>query len=346
MHILVIGGTRFVGPAVVTHLSKMGHEVTVFHRGRTETNLPPAVRHVHGNRKELSSFRAQFRHLAPDVVLDMFPFLEQDARAVMDALRGIVQRVVAISSQDVYRAWGKLHGLETGAIEPVPFAEDAPLRQALYPYRGKIKGLESYDKILVERVVMGDAQLSGTILRLPMLYGPRDPQHRLFVYLKRMDDKRPAILLEEGLADWRWSRGYVENVAWAIAQAVVDERAAGCIYNVAEPEALSMAEWIGAIGRVAGWKGGIVVVPRDCLPAHWRANINTKQHMVADTSRIRRELGYSELVPRDEALRRTIAWEREHPPAEIDNGLFDYATEDALLADLEQRKKEEHSGKD
>ena len=40
MHILVIGGTNFMGPLVVRSLSEQGHEVTVFHRGQTQTDLP------------------------------------------------------------------------------------------------------------------------------------------------------------------------------------------------------------------------------------------------------------------------------------------------------------------
>jgi nucleoside-diphosphate-sugar epimerase len=133
-----------------------------------------------------------------------------------------------------------------------------------------------------------------------------------------MDDGRPAILLGEGLAHWRWRRGYVENVAFAIALAVADERAAGRIYNIGEDEALSMVEWVEEIGRVAGWKGEVVVMPEDRLPDHLRADINTDQHLVADTVRLRRELGCDEPVSREEALRRTIVWERAHPPAEID----------------------------
>jgi len=51
-----------------------------------------------------------------------------------------------------------------------------------------------------------------------------------------------------------------------------------------------------------------------------------------DSSRIRRELGYEERVSLDEALKRTIAWERANPPKEIDPKEFDYAGEDAFLA--------------
>lgn len=182
---------------------------------------------------------------------------------------------------------------------------------------------------------MSDPALPGSILRLPMVYGPRDRQHRLFEYLKRMDDGRPAILLDEGLANWHWTRGYMENIAAAIALVVTNERSTGCIYNVGEAEALTMAEWIRTIGQTAGWNGEVVVVPQRYLPAHLRPEINTDQHLAADTTRIRKELGYNETVPQDEALARTIAWERAHPPDTINPEMFDYAVEDAILSKLE-----------
>jgi nucleoside-diphosphate-sugar epimerase len=45
---------------------------------------------------------------------------------------------------------------------------------------------------------MNQNEFPVTILRLPALYGPGDKRHRLFPYLKRMDDVRPAILVERG----------------------------------------------------------------------------------------------------------------------------------------------------
>src|SRR5205085_5841461 len=141
-------------------------------------------------------------------------------------------------------------------------------------------------------------------------HGPGDPQHRLFPYLKRMDDQRPAILLDEGWARLRPSRGYVEDVAAAIALAIVDDRAAGRVYNVAEPEAFSEAEWVGHIGEAIGWKGQVVIKPSgDSSPGAADA-----LHLSMDSTRIRQELGYREPVPPSEALRRTIEWERLHPP--------------------------------
>ena len=72
--------------------------------------------------------------------------------------------------------------------------------------------------------------------------------------------------------------------------------------------------------------------PDDKTPAHLLLPGNPEQHWVASSRRIREELGYRESVPSAEALRRTIAWERTHPPAPIDTRQFDYAAEDAALA--------------
>ncbi len=340
MRVLILGGTNFIGPDVVRHLVADGHAMTVFHRGKTEADLPPGVAHLHGDRRNLAAFGEEFRRAAPETVLDMRPLGEADARAVVDAFRGIARRVVAISSQDVYRAYDRINRRDPGPPDPIPLTEEAPLREKLFPYRGEAERAEDdpmrwadeYDKILVERVVLGNPDLAGTALRLPAVYGPRDGQRRFFNYLKRMDDGRPAILVPASLAAWRWSRGYVENVAAAIARAVADDRAAGRVYNVAEPDSLPEADLVRLLGRVAGWAGEVVTVEDEALPEGMRTGIDASQELIVDTSRIRTELGYVEAVPREEALERTIAWERAHPPAEVDPAQFDYAAEDEILA--------------
>ncbi len=343
MKILLIGGTNFIGPPVVRHLCAMGHEVTVFHRGKTTAELPPVVNQIVGDRANLPNFKSEFERVSPQVVLDMIPYTEQDALTLMSTFKGIAQRIVAISSIDVYRAYDVLLGKEAEVI-PAPLKEDSPLRQQLYPYRNRFDSdtdfdYENYEKILVEKVVMSDHDLPGTILRLPMVYGVGDFRHRLYAYLKRMDDNRPAIVLEESIARWCGSYGYVENVAYGIALAVIDERACDRIYNIADSLSLTEAERIRNIGRIAGWNGEVVVVPKSQMPAEWKSIGNTEQHWVADTTRIRQELGYSEIVPLQEALLRSIEWQRAHPaekPEKSGGGwlLLDYATEDAILTKL------------
>jgi hypothetical protein len=59
-----------------------------------------------------------------------------------------------------------------------------------------------------------------------------------------------------------------------------------------------------------------------------------EQDLAVDTTRIRTDLGYTEPVPRSEALRRTVAWARANPPTDIPPTPFDYAAEDAVLAGM------------
>lgn len=341
MNILVLGGTGLLGPYVVTRLCEMGHDITIFHTGAHEPDLPSQVRHIHSPsaRIPISAIPSELTDIAPDVVVQMDAEGEKDAQLVVDAFRGVAGRLVSISSQDVYRVYGRLHRLEPGPPDPLPLTEDSPLREKYYPYRqgeprredDPEKFLDDYDKIMVERAIMGEPQLPGTILRLPMIYGPGDRLHRLYKYVKRMQDNRPVILLDEGHAQWRGPRGYVENVAWAITLAVTDDRAKGRIYNVAEVEALSEAAWVKRIAESMGWQGQIVIVPQGKIPVHY----DTAHHWVVDSSRIRRELGYGEVVQPEEALARAIAYELSNPPDEIADSQFDYAKEDIILHELE-----------
>lgn len=350
MRVLVLGGTGFLGPDVVRELVDAGATVTIFHTGRHEASLPPDVAHVHGERDKLADHHGEFLRFPPDVVLDMAPMIEAHAQMTMAAFRGLARRVVAISSADVYRAYGRMHGTEPGPPEPTPLREDAPLREHLYPYRDFPRPMphaEDYDKILIERCVLGDAELPGTVLRLSLVHGPRS--YRYFEYLKRMDDGRSAILLGSSIASWRGTRAYSEDVGRAIALAVLDEHPAGRVYNVGESAGVTEAEWVRQLAAAAGWRGRLVQVPRGSVPEHLRERLpkwmmweekEERQDLVLDTSRLRAELGYAEGVPRDEGLRRTVAWMREHPPQAqhpVIRGGFDYAAEDELLAALAKR---------
>ena len=107
MRILIIGGTRFIGPHIVRSLSNEGHDISLFHRSKSKIDLPNGVKHLLGDRQKLVEFSDQFKDLVPHLVLDMFPVTEQDAKEVVDIFNGVAKRIVAISSQDVYRANGK-----------------------------------------------------------------------------------------------------------------------------------------------------------------------------------------------------------------------------------------------
>jgi nucleoside-diphosphate-sugar epimerase len=311
MRVLIIGGTNFIGPYVVAALDRLGADITVYHRGIHEPDLPSSVRHVHSPRAAVPFLRfpPELTEPAPDVVLHMFPVGQDDARAAVARFAGVVQRLVAISSGDVYLAYGRLLGTEPGPPEPTPLKETAALRERLYPYRDAAAGPADwtyhYEKILVERAVRP--------------------------YTRRMDDVWRAILLGTAQAAWRWTHGYVENVAYAIALTVLNQEAAGRVSNIGESSVPTMAERVRLIGHAAGWDGAIVPLPADRLPRHLRTPYEPEQDLVTDVTRFRTEMDFTDPVTYQEGLSRTIAWERSNPLESGDPGPAEYAAEDTAL---------------
>jgi nucleoside-diphosphate-sugar epimerase len=333
MRVLVIGGTGFIGSHVVRLLFDGGHTVAAFHRPDAHAALPRSVARIHGDRSRLASSRDELLRFAADVVIDMRALNEAGAEMLVEVFEGKVARTIVASSADVYRARDRLCKAQVGPPDPVPLREDAPLRETRFPYRAKAPDKQhrhySYDKILVEEVVK---RLDATVLRLPAVFGPGDHQHRLFEYLQPMLDGRDSIILDEELARWRWTRGYVVNVAHCFAPAISNDRARGRIYNVGD-DALTERAWVESIGRAYGWKGTIVEMPRAKLPPLLADDVNAydlAQDWVTDIERARSELGYHEVIDAQEALKATVAWEIAHPPEAMPTR--DYAAEDRALA--------------
>src|SRR2546423_1312455 len=137
MRVLMIGGTKFIGPHVVRLLMERGCEVAVFPRGKKKLQGPTGIRPIHQPRAPIPvcEFPSEVREFAPDVVVHMIAMGEADAEAAVREFSGRVDRIVWISSGDVYRAYGRFTGLEPGEPESGLLTEASPLRTVLYPYR-------------------------------------------------------------------------------------------------------------------------------------------------------------------------------------------------------------------
>ncbi len=339
MRVLVIGGTGFIGRFVVEELLRIGHVVAVVHRGSQSRELP-GVTQITANRERLADAAPQLRAFAPAVVVDMILSSGRQAETLLDVFRGHAERIVAVSSMDVYRACGVLHGTEPGPVEPLPLTEASPVRTRLQTYPAAQVAMlqqvfgwldDEYDKIPVERAIVEERQLRGTVLRLPMVYGPGDPLRRFYPVVKRILDGRRVLLFSESMAQWRATKGYVEDVARAISIVATSQPASGQIFNVGEPDTLTELEWAERIASAMAWSGELIVQPDDEVPAHLRAPGNAAQHWIADTRRLREEFGFQECWSRDFAVRRTAEWERQTPPRGFHPHQFDYEAEDIAL---------------
>lgn len=288
MNILLIGGTGFIGPYVARRFAEAGHRVTVFHRGQREPELPASVRHVHSLDAAIPvcNFPAELFNPDPEIIIHMNAMGETDTRAAVQTFRRRTKRIVWLSSGDVYRAYGRFTRIEPGPIESGLLSEESPLRTLLYPYRKKAQSPESleffYEKILVEGIAMSDNALESTVLRLPKVYGPESNADLATVYRYRHHPH------------WRWTHGYVENVAAAIVLAALHPSAAGRIYNIGEEYTPTIAERLGTL-------------PESVLTPDSTSDFDFEQDIAYDTSRNRNELGYREPVTYDEGLKRTLS---------------------------------------
>lgn len=339
MKILLIGGNGFIGQRVVKQLASCGHELILFHRGSTPSQLARFARQMSGDANRLSEYRSHLTALAPDVVINFILSSGAQAQEMMIALHGIAGRVVVLSSMDVYRACGILHRTETGDLQQLPLTEDSELRtKPAYTPEQMEAGkkifswmTDEYDKIPVEKIVLSDSEIPATVLRLPMVYGPGDPLRRFLSIIKRIADGRRKIPLERQSAQFRGPKGYVENVARAITLAATSAKASARIYNVGEENAFTELKWAQLVARAMNWDGDFVLLPQEQMPASLFRDGRWEQHWVASSQRIREELGYSEDVSLEDGLERTIAWELANLPQQLPAALFDYAAEDAAL---------------
>jgi nucleoside-diphosphate-sugar epimerase len=86
MRTLVLGGTRFIGRALVNDLVEAGHEVLVAQRGEHEPEELRPVPHLHVHRRQLASRSTELSAFAPEEVIDLSAMTGADASAALDTL--------------------------------------------------------------------------------------------------------------------------------------------------------------------------------------------------------------------------------------------------------------------
>ena len=316
MRVIVLGGTRFIGRAIVENLVAAGHTPLVVHRGTTEPQDFVEVEHLHVHRADLMSVRNQ---LDGDAAVDCIALTRSDAEGAMSVLPDGL-RTVVLSSADVYASYGAI--LAGGVTEPVPADETSAVRVDRYPYRGHMPGMDDYEKLDVEEVYLG---AGGTVLRLPMVYGPHDAQRREWFILRRVAAGRKQIPI--GAGTWLSSRAFVADIAVAVRLALESDSVAGEIFNVAERRTASVGLWARQILDAAGSDAELVRVADDVLPEDLGITGTVDQHLLIDSAKARSVLGWTETDP-TESLRRSVEWHLANPPD--DDG--DFSADDAALA--------------
>jgi nucleoside-diphosphate-sugar epimerase len=177
MRICVLGGTRFVGRAVLEYPAHAGHELLVVDRGQTEPDDLPAAEHVHADRDRLAREANRLRAFAPEAAVDTSAMTAGRAEAAVAALADDIP-IVVVSSMDVYRAYASL--LAGRHTDPVPLTRGCPAARAPLPLPRPAGPRSGLRRRPLRQAGRRERYLprGAAILRLGFVYGEHDPQRR------------------------------------------------------------------------------------------------------------------------------------------------------------------------
>lgn len=239
MRILVVGGTRFVGRHVAAAALGRGHEVTLFHRGRTGAELFPEATHLLGDRDtDLSALEAG----AWDATIDTCAYVPRQVRGLADRLAGRGGRYIYISSTSVY-----------ATPTPTLFTEDAPLVELPDPTVEEVTG-QTYGglKVLCERAAAERFGEGVLVIRPTYVVGPFDYIGRFTWWLQRI--ARGGEVLAPGPADAPIQVMDARDLASWIVD-LVEREVAGTFHAVSPHPPFSFGNLLDEIVWVVGPPG-------------------------------------------------------------------------------------------
>jgi 2'-hydroxyisoflavone reductase len=168
--LLVLGGSAFVGRAVVSEGLRRGWAVTTFNRGQTGT-ADPAARSLVGDRLDPATLE-QLADRHWDVVVDTWSGAPRAVRDSARALRHCVGHYAYVSSESVYEP-----PPPRGALESSPTVQASP-----DGVDGAYPELKRGAELALER----DMPERSLFVRAGLILGPRENVGRLTWWLARM----------------------------------------------------------------------------------------------------------------------------------------------------------------
>jgi nucleoside-diphosphate-sugar epimerase len=332
MTALVIGGTGPTGPHVIDGLQRRGHDVTILHRGVHEPAELVDVEHIHADPHFTETVEEALGQRTFDVVVVMYGRV----KLLAPIFAGRCAQLVAITGTVLYE-----NALEPGRFRPRGMKVNA--REA-GPLAGEHGPAHRFSTLVIEAEeavfqVSGSGGYRATTIRYPAIYGPRNPVPYEWSVIRRVRDGRTTMLVVDGGQEIV-SRCASENAAHGVLCAIDRPDAAdGRAYNVADRDQFTTTQWIEVVSDILTARLDVISLPAELAMATYaelHPMPNQFSHLLIDTSAIRSELGYEDVVPAQQAIATYVHWLEEHPPEPgqypgfIDQ--FDYEAEDALVA--------------
>jgi 2'-hydroxyisoflavone reductase len=326
MRLGFIGGTAFVGRHMVSAALARGHDVTLFHRGRTGSDLFPDAEHVLGDRsRDLA--RLQDRRF--DAVIDVCAYRPGEVHAVADAIGDRTDRYLYVSSVAAYRPQG------TG-----PLDEESPIRgpEDLEDPTTEVIDAATYGPLeaMCEDAARDRFAERTIVLRPTYVIGPHDHTDRFTSWVRRISGG--GQVLAAGPSDAPIQVIDARDLG-AFAVSLAESGAAGSYHGVGPADPIDWADLLDAcISTVGGpdtrivwadpkWLASIGIDPT-AFPL-WGVPAEAVHKRCSPAKSLAAGL---KLRPLAETISDIEAWDRDRGRRPLECGLDDETQDRALTA--------------
>jgi len=251
MKVLVIGGTLFIGRALVEELLKGGHDVAVLHR-QPKHDLARRVENIMADRNDAESLQEALSGRRFQVVFDNVYDWErgttvEQVQATVKACGDRVTRYIFLSSVAAY-------GDGLNHKESDPLAPD-------YHAQAYVRHKATTERMLFRR--HSQKGLPVVTFRPVFVYGPGNPFYREQFFWDRLRAGRPIIIPGDGHRLMQFT--YVHDLVQAMVRAMEDPKALGEAFNIGDPKPVTQVELVEKLARTANVEPAIVRIPRDVI---------------------------------------------------------------------------------
>jgi 2'-hydroxyisoflavone reductase len=250
--ILVLGGTGFLGPHVVTAALARGHAVTLFNRGKTHAELFPGVEKLHGDRDgHLEALAGR----SWDAVVDPSGYVPRIVRASAELLAPRVGHYVFISTISVYA--------KEDVVNP---DESRPVATLADPTSEDVKANYGALKALCEQAA--EAAMPGRVanIRPGLIIGPGDPTGRFSHWPTRLAQAQAQGGEVLGPGDGATPVQYIDGRdlgAWIVR--VIEDRTVGTMNALGPERRVTMKQVLDDCNRALGGAARLTWVDADFL---------------------------------------------------------------------------------
>ncbi|HEY4646622.1 MAG TPA: SDR family oxidoreductase [Steroidobacteraceae bacterium] len=305
LRLLILGGTRFIGPHFVEAARARGHQVTLFNRGRTNPERAQNVEVLHGDRDgQLDALKGR----QWDAVLDTSAFVPRIVRLSAELLAPSISQYVFVSSISVYASFAR------------PNDESSPLGKIADETIEKVDG-DTYGplKALCERAAERALPGRTTILRPGLIVGPDDNTDRFTYWPARV--ARGGEVMAPGTREDEIQVIDVRDLA-AFTLLGIEQRIMGAFNLISPPDTFTMGGLLDACVAAARSDARVTWVPAGFLAAHkvegWSdmpvwVNAVGEEAGFALTSAERALTAGLKIRPLSDTVRDTLAWHLSRP---------------------------------